>query len=169
MELYLIRHGIAAERTDYSHDEERPLTEQGRQKTTKVAQRLVEVGSKFDLILTSPLVRAKETAEILKKIGLSQEIALFLPLSPNGNLQDWIEWYCQSHHNNDTSCLALVGHQPDLGDWAEILVWGKAKGKLELKKAGIIGLSLPKTITPIGNSQLFLLTSPKWLLEKSDR
>ena len=52
MELYLIRHGIAAEREEYNQDEERPLTENGKQKTKKVAQRFQEIGVHFDLILT---------------------------------------------------------------------------------------------------------------------
>lgn len=68
MELYLIRHGIAAERGTYPKDEERPLTEKGRAKTQKVAQRLYALGLRFDFILTSPLVRARQTAEILKKL-----------------------------------------------------------------------------------------------------
>jgi phosphohistidine phosphatase len=55
-----------------------------------------------------------------------------------------------------------VGHQPDLTDWAEQLIWGEIKEKLILKKAGIIGLSVPPIASPLGHSQLFLLTSPKW-------
>jgi len=60
--------------------------------------------------------------------------------------------------------LALVGHQPDLGNWAETLVWGYAKEKLVLKKAGVIGINIPDTGSPIGKSELFLLTSPKWVI-----
>jgi len=59
----------------------------------------------------------------------------------------------------------LVGHQPNLGNWAEMLVWGTIKNKIIVKKAGIIGLSIPDQEMPIGNSELFLLTSPKWLLK----
>lgn len=164
MELYLIRHGIAADRGTYPQDEDRPLTEKGHQKTTNVARRIGEIGVKFEAILTSPLLRAKQTAEILQRMGLSDEIEEFLPLAPAGNLQDWVSWWSQSRYNRDTSSLALVGHQPDLGNWAEILIWGRPQEKLVVKKAGILGLALPADANPIGNSQLFLLASPQWLL-----
>lgn len=161
--LYLIRHGIAADRADYPHDSDRPLTEQGRQKTKLVAEKLLQIGIKFDLILTSPLVRSNQTAEILQKIGLSQKKEIFPPLSPQGTLQDWVKWWAESESKKQGNSLALVGHQPNLGNWAEILVWGNSQEKLIIKKAGIIGLRVPTNINPIGNCEFFLLTSPKWL------
>ncbi|HAC64969.1 MAG TPA: phosphohistidine phosphatase SixA, partial [Cyanothece sp. UBA12306] len=54
-QIYLIRHGIAADRSEYTNDAARPLTDQGREKTAKVAQSLQKIGINFDLILTSPL------------------------------------------------------------------------------------------------------------------
>jgi phosphohistidine phosphatase len=165
MELYLIRHGIAAERTDYDEDEARPLTDLGRQKTIAVAQRLHDIGLRFDLILTSPLVRASQTAEILLKAGLSDRLEDSPALAPAGEFQDWVKWWSESRYNQEKSSLALVGHQPNLGDWAEILIWGSLRGQLVVKKAGVIGLTLPTVQKPVGNSLLFLLTSPKWLLE----
>ncbi|ACK65436.1 phosphohistidine phosphatase, SixA [Rippkaea orientalis PCC 8801] len=162
-QLYLIRHGIAAERGEYTNDAERPLIEKGREKTTKVAQRLKEMGIQFEIILTSPLVRAYQTAEILQKVGLTEKVERFNPLSPDGDLLDWVKWWSNSGYNKENSCLALVGHQPDLGNWAEMLLWGRSEEKLIVKKAGIIGLSLPQQETPVGNSELFLLSSPKWL------
>ena len=164
MELYLIRHGIAAERQAYANDEERPLTRKGRQKTSKVAEQLYEHGLRFDLILTSPLVRARETAAILHDAHLSSQIEEFPSLAPEGDIHTWVTWLKEYRQNgSDQRCLALVGHQPDLGNWAETLVWGKAQEKLVLKKAGVIGLNIPETKTPVGQSELFLLTSPKWL------
>lgn len=164
MELYLIRHGIAADKADYDHDEKRPLTEEGRKKTKNVAQQLHERKLHFDLILTSPLVRARETAKILQNIGLSSQVEEFSPLAPEGNIEDWVSWLQERRQTANDQSIALVGHQPDLGNWAEVLIWGKAQEKLVLKKAGIIGLQLPETGTPLNQSQLFLLTSPKWLL-----
>lgn len=165
MQLYLIRHGIAADRADYpDNDENRPLTDKGRQKTERVARRLYEMGVRFDLIVSSPLVRAYQTAEILQKAGLSQQIQTFTALAPNGDLQAWLNWRSQSRYNQEETSLALVGHQPDLGNWAEMLIWGSYQEKLLLKKAGVIGVILPETSTLVGNSQLFLLVSPKWLL-----
>ncbi|ELR99670.1 phosphohistidine phosphatase SixA [Gloeocapsa sp. PCC 73106] len=160
MEVYLIRHGIAAIRGTYPDDDARPLVAEGKEKTTKVAKRLAKLGVYFDLILTSPLVRAKETARILLTEKLSDRLEEFSPLAPGGDLEDWLLWYQQS----DVQSLALVGHQPDLGDWTEMLVWGEVKGQIVVKKAGIIGLNVSSRETLIGNCQLFLLTSPKWFI-----
>lgn len=162
-QLYLIRHGIAAERGTYQNDELRPLTEKGRQKTRQVAQKLQEIGIRFDIILTSPLLRAYQTAEILQEVGLSQQIETFLPLSPDGFLEDWVKWWSNSRYNKEESCLALVGHQPNLGQWTECLIWGHSQDKLIVKKAGVIGLILSPT-NPIGESELNVLIPPKWLL-----
>jgi phosphohistidine phosphatase len=167
MELYLIRHGIAEDATKYERDEQRPLTDKGSQKTAKVAQKLTQIGLKLNLILTSRLVRAKQTAQICQKVGLTEEIVEFTALSPGGDIKDWVNWWQSSDYNNGESYLGLVGHQPDLGNWAETLIWGESKGKLLLKKAGIIGLRLPNRENPLGKSELFLLSSPKWLLNES--
>lgn len=164
MEVYLIRHGIAADKAAYDNDEERPLTEEGRKKTRKVAVSIRDRGLHFDRILTSPLLRAKETATILQDIGLSSQIEEFSNLAPDGDIQAWVSWLIQQRQATNDKSLALVGHQPDLGNWAETLIWGQAQEKLVLKKAGMIGLKLPETTTPINQSQLFLLISPKWLV-----
>jgi phosphohistidine phosphatase len=165
MELYLIRHGIAAERETYANDEERPLTDKGRKKTEKVAKQLRKHGLRFDLILSSPLVRARETATILQDAGLSSQVEEFTNLAPDGDIHAWVSWLEERWENGTANkCLALVGHQPDLGNWAETLVCGTTQEKFVLKKAGVIGLNLPEAKMPIGQSELFLLTSPKWLL-----
>jgi phosphohistidine phosphatase len=164
MEVYLIRHGLAGERGTYADDEQRPLTNKGRQKTTKVAEGLLTVGVKFDLILSSPLVRASQTAEILQKQGLSSAIQTYSPLKPDGEIEEWLQWLQQWQPEHPNSTLALVGHEPDLGNWAERLIWGTAQAKLVVKKAGVIGLTLPSIGTPIARSTLFLLTSPKWFI-----
>ncbi len=165
MELYLIRHGIAVERLIDTKDEERSLTEIGRQKTRKVAQRLDELGLRFDLILTSPLVRSRQTAEILYSFGLSSQMEESTSLAPDGDIYTWLGWLEQWRQVTSGSLvLALVGHEPALGEWAEILVWGEARSGLVLKKAGIIGLTLPEAGSAVGRSQLFWLTPPKFLL-----
>ena len=93
MELYLIRHGIAEEHQPGLKDEERQLTPEGREKTEKIAQRLVKLSFNFDLILTSPLVRAYQTAEILIAAGLSSQLETSDHLSFDGNIQNWWqEW-----------------------------------------------------------------------------
>ena len=165
-QVYLIRHGIAVDRTESQSDETRPLTEEGEKKTKKVAQQIQNVGVTFDIILASPLVRAQQTAEILREMGLTQTLETFSPLAPGGDIQAWVQWWqhWQKEHPNATGMIALVGHEPDLGNWAELLIWGQTPQKLVVKKAGVIGLNCPDQGSPLGQSELFLLTPPKWLL-----
>ncbi|MBR8837033.1 MAG: phosphohistidine phosphatase SixA [Stigonema ocellatum SAG 48.90 = DSM 106950] len=164
MELYLIRHGIAEEGRRDMKDEERSLTEEGWQKTEKVAQRLKKLGLHFDLIATSPLVRARQTAEILVSAGLSSHLEECTHLAPNGQIQSWVVDWLEPRKYSPETQLALVGHEPNLSSWAEILVWEQEHGGIVLKKAGMIGIKLPEKGTPLGRSQMFWLTPPKYLL-----
>ncbi|MEH2151520.1 phosphohistidine phosphatase SixA [Nostoc sp.] len=163
MELYLIRHGIAEDKGLGIKDEERSLTKEGRQKTEKVAQKLVKLGLNFDLILTSPLVRARQTAEILIAEKLSSQLEESRHLAPDGQISSWLKDWLEPRNYSQNTQLALVGHEPNLSNWAEILLWGEAKASLVLKKAGMIGIKLPETGSPLGRSQMFWLTPPKYL------
>lgn len=162
MELYIIRHGLAGEHGSYANDEERPLTEEGQRKTRRVAKRLQELNIRFNLIQTSPLVRARQTAEILQTVGLGKQLEESVDLKPGGNINSWLEWL-QSWRVQGNQSLAIVGHEPDLGAWAEQLVWGKVQYKLVVKKASVIGLLLPDRDV-LGQSQLFWLTPPRLLI-----
>ncbi|MHC5741740.1 MAG: phosphohistidine phosphatase SixA [Nostoc sp.] len=164
MELYLIRHGIAEDKGLGIKDEERSLTKEGRQKTEKVAQKLVKLGLNFDLILTSPLVRARQTAEILIAKKLSSQLEESSHLAHDGQISSWLKDWLEPRNYSQNTQLALVGHEPDLTSWAEILLWGEVKASLVLKKAGMIGIKLPETGSPLGRSQMFWLTPPKYLL-----
>ncbi|WP_315791917.1 phosphohistidine phosphatase SixA [Fischerella sp. JS2] len=164
MELYLIRHGIAEVATDDIKDEQRRLTKEGRQKTEKVAQRLKKLDLDFDFIATSPLVRAKQTAGILTAAGLSSQLEECTHLAPDGNIYDWVVNWLEPKNLAPDTRLALVGHEPCLSRWAEIIVWGEAKERLVLKKAGMIGVKVPETGSPLGRGQMFWLTPPKYLL-----
>ncbi|MEH1895821.1 MAG: phosphohistidine phosphatase SixA [Nostoc sp.] len=164
MELYLIRHSIAEDQGLGIKDEERSLTKEGRQKTEKVAQKLVKLGLNFDLILTSPLVRARQTAEILIAEKLSSQLEESSHLAPDGEISSWLKDWLEPRNYSQNTQLALVGHEPNLSNWAEILLWGEAKASLVLKKAGMIGIKLPETGSPLGRSQMFWLTPPKYLL-----
>ena len=164
MNLYLIRHGIAIDRGIYTNDYERPLSEKGQQRTIKMAQRLVQIGIKFDIIFTSPLIRTLQTTQILKEASLSNNIQEEILLAPDGKLENWLSKWQKSKYNQISNNIALVGHQPNLGQWAQQLLWGKIENKIIVKKAGIIGIKLPINQPYLGNSELFLLTSPKWLI-----
>ena len=91
IEIYLIRHGIAGQFGDCEDDSLRPLSEIGAKKTTRVAQRLKELGLRFDVILTSPYARSMETAIILQSIGLSETLETLDNLKPAGNIEFLIE------------------------------------------------------------------------------
>lgn len=174
MNLYLIRHGIAAERGLYAQDCDRPLTDKGRDRTQQVGQRLRALGLRFDHLLTSPFLRAQQTAEILQDLGLSARLEVSDLLVPDSPLEPWLQWLHQyqqrprglspdiqlTHGLN----LALVGHEPTWGNWAEQLIWGQSPGRLQVKKAGVIGLSLPCQGSPLGKSELFWLTPPRLML-----
>ena len=164
MELYLIRHGIAEEKRSDIDDEQRHLTKEGRQKTEKVVQQLKKLGLQFDFIATSPLVRARQTTEIFLANGLVSQMEECIHLAPDGDIHNWVVNWLEPRKYSPQTQLALVGHEPDLGYWAEILVWGQAKAGLVLKKAGMIGLKLPEEGSPLGRSQMFWLTPPKYLL-----
>jgi phosphohistidine phosphatase len=75
-----------------------------------------------------------------------------------------VQWWQKSDYQREENAIAMVGHEPDLGYWTEMLVWGKFQGKLSVKKAGIIGLEVPNQENPLGKCQLFWLTAPKLLL-----
>lgn len=164
MELYLIRHGIAQEKDLAIEDEERSLTKEGQDKTKAVAKRLYELGLRFDVMVASPLVRSLQTAEIFSFLQPKGKFQVSNDLAPYGSLHSWLTWLEAQQYPLDTK-LAIIGHEPNLGEWASMLVWGEVKEEaLILKKAGIIGLNLPEMRSPIGNSQMFLLTPPKLLL-----
>lgn len=163
-EVFLIRHGIAVERQAGIPDRDRPLTEKGRDRTQQVAQRLGELGCHFDALLTSPLVRAYQTAEILVTAGLAPDYALHSPLAPDGELHHWLDWLADWQGTHSQGTLALVGHEPDLTTWGQRLLGATTTSHWQLKKAGIIGLQVPAADIALGNSLLFWLTSPRWLL-----
>lgn len=178
MELYLIRHGIAQQRGLDIKDEQRSLTKEGRQKTERIAQKLVKLGLQFDLIVTSPLVRARQTAEIFIAEKLSSQLEESSHLAPDGNISSWLINWLEPRNYSQNTQLALVGHEPNLSIWAETLLWGteiltsesrsrelsEVKAGLVLKKAGMIGIKLPEAGSPLGRSQMFWLTPPKYLL-----
>ncbi|MBE9223211.1 phosphohistidine phosphatase SixA [Cyanobacterium stanieri LEGE 03274] len=167
MKIYFVRHGIAQERIAGEDNPERALTPKGIAKTHQVAQKLKQVENCCNLIITSPYVRAKQTAEILYEHKIAPKIEERNYLMPDGDIQPWLHSLQNSSYSKDDK-LILVGHQPDLGNWAETLIWGKSAKKITLKKAGIIGINIFDIYNPLGNGEIFLLISPKWLLTTID-
>jgi phosphohistidine phosphatase len=176
MYLYLIRHGIAIDPDplaldSIADDESRPLTKIGRKKIAQVAdclkqrrsQKRARLGLTFDLMISSPLIRAKQTADIFIDKQISPKLEISQDLKPMGNLPAWLmDWNARSDRNS-ISTLAVVGHEPNLSEWAELLVFGKVSHQLMLKKGGMIGLKFPGSQIEIGTAQLYCLIPPKYL------
>lgn len=147
MRLLLMRHGIAADvGGSIRTDEERPLTEEGRQKTAEIAAGLLASGERIGLIATSPLLRAMQTAEIMRAACTEAKG------QPKPRLETWPELEhadaaaLRKHLGKlkaPTSAL-LVGHEPGMSRFAAQLLTGSPTGlSLEFKKAGICALELP--------------------------
>lgn len=163
LELYLVRHGLAGVADASRDDRLRPLTAAGRKRTRAVARRLREAGIRFDAVLSSPLVRARQTADILHAEQLGPRPTESPHLAPGGSFEAWLRWL-RDFRRPGKRRLALVGHMPDLAAWGERLAFGEARERLVLKKAGVLGLTLPSSGSPVGRSLLFLLTPPRFLV-----
>jgi phosphohistidine phosphatase len=165
MEIFLMRHGIAEDLQSGEMDADRELTTKGINKTERVALSMQQKGWKFDMVLASPLVRACQTAQILLESGSSEVLEIHPNLAPDGLIEDWLQWLQSYRSTNPTvERLALVGHEPNLGQWAEILIFGQMFDRLHLKKAGVIALRIPETEDLIGKCELLWLMSPKcWI------
>jgi len=159
-ELYLIRHGVAEERGDaWPDDAKRPLTEEGTSRMRKAARGLSRLGVVFDIVLTSPLVRARQTAEIVAG-GLAPRPTLVNldSLAPDAGyaaLMTDLEKHARKPR------IALVGHEPDIGELAARLVGSRRS--IEFKKGAICRIDIDE-IPPNGPGQLRWFIAPKILL-----
>ena len=166
LELLLLGHGFAEEPCPVRADGERALTPVGRRRTRAVAERLVSLGLGCDQLVTSPLVRALQTAEIAVAAGLVAEGSAGLrvdgALAPGGDPLPLVAEIQRSvSRQTRVRRLALVGHEPDLGALAAQLI-GAPEGVIALKKAGIALLLLGS-----GRGQLKLLMAPRQLVGPS--
>lgn len=140
MKLYLVRHAIAEDSADYEDDRLRPLTEKGREKMKKIAHALQEMGVKPDLIVSSPFVRARQTADILAKgLKYTEEPTHSDFLMPGGEPNDMIGEINEKYPVDE---LMLVGHEPNLSALAGVLLAGSPDLAINLKKGGVCCLSV---------------------------
>jgi phosphohistidine phosphatase len=142
MNLYLLRHGIAAEpgSLEYRHDSERPLTDEGERKLQHVAQALEKLEITFDVILSSPFVRAWQTASIVaESLEISKKLRRCEPLIPGGSLKQLIqELNALKPAPKD---VLLVGHEPSLSHHISFLISGHADAAVTMKKGALCKLS----------------------------
>lgn len=142
MNLYIIRHAIAVEEStpEYEDDSQRPLTDKGKKKMRQIAKGLRALGVDFDLILSSPYVRAKETAEILAEVSRTKADVVFSEnLIPMGDPDLLI---AEMNEKYSANSIALVGHEPHLTTLIGLLVSENASLDMTLKKGGVCRLSV---------------------------
>ncbi|MFN9923115.1 MAG: phosphohistidine phosphatase SixA [Cyanobacteriota bacterium] len=166
-ELLLLRHGIAEDLDPERGDASRPLSPRGRARTRAVLQRLRALELTADRLLASPLVRARQTAEIAVEEGLAPVLELAEPLAPGGDPLPLLSLWAGAGHSPEPEAprrrLLLVGHEPDLGRLAARLI-GAPPQAIALRKAGLALLRLPQGPLQEGTASLLLLLPPKVLL-----
>jgi phosphohistidine phosphatase len=157
--LYLVRHGAAEPRGDrWPDDAVRPLSEEGTARMRRAARGLASLGEPIGIVLTSPLVRAVQTAEILRHaLGIGPAVETCPPLAPGGRPRE-VAAAVRAHGLSGT--FALVGHEPDLGQLAGWFVGAKAPVPF---KKGAVGRIDIAGWPPAGRGQLVWLLPPKIL------
>ncbi len=143
MKLILIRHAKAGERDQrrYPDDRLRPLTSEGRREQRLVARALRKLSIGFDHLLTSPLVRARETAEITaREMKFGGDIAEIALLGEDFSIDGLIK--SLSRFSPDTT-VCCVGHEPDLGKFAGALLHQDGDVSLDFKKSAVLGIEFP--------------------------
>jgi phosphohistidine phosphatase len=137
MQLLVVRHGIAVERDEWakehSDDRERPLTDEGKKKMKECAKGLRSLVPRLDVLATSPLTRALQTAAILAKVYEKNEPVIGDALSPGQHPPAFATWL---RTQSTQKTVAIVGHEPGLGAIVSWFTAGSERSFLELGKGG---------------------------------
>jgi len=159
-ELYIMRHGIAVTRGSaaFSDDSKRPLTPQGKQKMREIAKGLSRIGSRPDWIVTSPLVRAVETAEIVAEVmGNNVPVDFCEALKPAGSAEGLIAFIAKRPNRKR---VMVVGHEPDLSEMAARLIGAGRHANLAFKKGGCCLITFDE-FPPTSPGQLVWWLTPR--------
>jgi phosphohistidine phosphatase len=158
MILLVVRHAIAEDHSAALPDELRPLTKEGRAKMRKAALGLVEEVPELDALGTSPLERAKQTAEILRKAyGKKVDAESLKGLLPDARPDEILPWL-----KKQRGTAAIVGHEPHLSRTVGYLLSGHEDGFLDLRKGGACLLEFTEEPRP-GGAQLLWHMKPSQL------
>jgi phosphohistidine phosphatase len=161
MNLYLLRHGLAVELGEhgFTRDSERPLTSKGRAKLAHVAAAIKALEISFDEVVSSPYVRARQTAEqIAEEVGFRGKIEFTEAMVPGGSASEVIHLLNRLapwEHG-----VLLVGHEPFLSDFISLLVSGHTGFPVVMKKGGLCHLSA-ESFRPGRCAALEWLLTPK--------
>ncbi len=160
MQLLLIRHAIAEDTEGFAHgggnDADRPLTEAGRKRMRKGANRLRSQVQTIHVLASSSLLRARETAEIVSRAFSDTPVVEREDLAPDSDRMDSVLDWLKSCAPAKT--VALVGHAPHLFLLAGILLAGSPRPLLILKKGGVALIEFDKTVEPGAGVLRWVLT-----------
>lgn len=160
MQVLIVRHAIAEDRVAFASsgkpDARRPLTDAGRRRMAAASRGLRRLVPRLTRIATSPLVRARETADILAA-AYDDDVPVeeLAALAPGGAPDGVIAWL---HPRAADACIALVGHEPDLSELTSTLLVEDAATFFSFKKGGAALLEFDG---PVGAGQ----GSLRWLLQ----
>ena len=162
MDIYLVRHAIAGDRDPESWPDDgmRPLTPRGIKAFTRAAGGLQVLVPRIDILLSSPLVRAWHTAELLATHAHFPPPVRFSPLEPDHAPQDVIDGLAE---HSALKSIMLVGHEPALHVLASYLLTGdEGAASLTFRKGGVARLDIPSEPGP-GTATLRWLVTPRLL------
>jgi phosphohistidine phosphatase len=161
-ELYVMRHGIAVTRGSmgFSDDSKRPLVPEGKEKMREIARGLNRMGFEVDWIVSSPLVRAVETAEtVAESLTSSVPVDLCDAMQPGGSPDDLIAYLAKRPNRRR---VLVVGHEPDLSALAARLIGAGGHANLGFKKGGCCMISFDQ-FPPKDPGQLVWWLTPRLL------
>jgi phosphohistidine phosphatase len=165
MELLLLRHAIDFPRDPkrWSDDRERALTPDGAKRARRAAAGLKRIAPRPTLVLSSPLVRARDTAAIFTQAARWPKAVECEALSPAGSLEAVLE--ALRSLGGKAACAAVVGHQPHLGRLLALCLRGSARAEaFELKKSAVACVRFEGPPQP-GQGVLTALLPPRALRE----
>ena len=163
IDLFILRHGEAGNRmTAVEKDSERPLTPEGRTEMQKIAKSLKAIGLQINRIYTSPLRRARETAEIAAKILEIPTLEEWDELKPDGSKE---KLYRKLARLEQKPRPILVGHEPYLTSMIGEII-GTTSAKIVLKKGGVAKVRIT-SFTPRISGELRWLLTPKIIAKMS--
>jgi phosphohistidine phosphatase len=161
MDLYLIRHADAKPlgEDNVHEDAERALTETGHAQAKAVGAAFQKLGKKINAVVTSPLLRARQTAEgVIGELDKpAPELLTCEELAPGGRRRKLSRFL----RDQGSEVIVLVGHQPDLNHYAAWLI-GSKKAQIDLEKAGVAYIRCPNGAHKRGGILTWLVT-PSWM------
>ncbi|HUC86231.1 MAG TPA: phosphohistidine phosphatase SixA [Candidatus Acidoferrales bacterium] len=163
MELHLLRHGLAVERGQrgFEDDSARPLTAKGRRQLRKSTAAIKKLAGRFDLVLSSPYLRARQTAEIVaRELNIKKRLKFSKALAPGGSATVLVRQLGREKPAPEK--VLLVGHEPDLSRLISLLTSGTREMQLDLKKGGLCKLEAVQLRAGKSATLIWLLT-PKQL------